>query len=65
MMTVFVHIKLDDDWDNFKQELKHIPHKGDTISFSVDGPIYEVDSTLFNCFDCNYEVELYVHQIKS
>lgn len=64
MITVFVHTKTEDDWDNFKWDFRHIPHKGDIVSFSVDGPVYEVDRTLFNCFDCDYEVEVYIHQIK-
>lgn len=64
MTTSFVHINLDDDWDNFSWNLNYIPHKGDTISFSVNGPVYEVDQTHFNCFECDYEVEIYVHQVK-
>lgn len=64
MTKVFVHIRIDDDWDNFSHNFKYIPHKGDQVSFSVDGPIYEVDSTLINAFECDYEVEIFIHQIR-
>lgn len=60
---VFVHIKLENGWDNFKHNFNYIPHTGDIVSFSTDGPIYEVDKTLFNCFNCDYPIEIYIHQI--
>ena len=63
MIKTFIHIKHEDSFDNFKWEIKHIPHKGDFISIATDGPIYEVDKVLFNCFECDYEIEIYVHQI--
>lgn len=64
MTRIFVHISHNDDWDNFPHDFKCIPHKGDQVSFSTDGPIYEVDSTLINAFKCQYEVEIFIHQIK-
>ena len=62
--TAFIHVKLNNDWDNFEHSIWYIPHKGDTISFSNEGPVYEVDETLFNYFECTYEVEIFVHQIR-
>lgn len=64
MYTVFVHINKNGVWENSKHEFKHIPHTNDAVSFTANGPIYKIDETLFNCFDCDYEVELFVHQIR-
>lgn len=63
-VTAFIHIKLGNDWDNFPHSINRIPHKGDTVSFYKEGPVYEVDETLFNYFECTYEVEIFVHQIR-
>lgn len=64
LYKVFVHIKENNSWNNFEHQLSYIPHKNDTVSFSSEGPVYIVDETLFNCFDCEYSIEIFVHQIR-
>lgn len=62
-IPVFVHVSHVDGPENFHTSVRYIPHKSDRFSIDANGPVYEVDYTLFNCFSCDYEVEIYCHEI--
>lgn len=61
-MKYFVHVKLAETsthWQNEVVEISHCPAIGDSISFTVNGPIYRVVDVLHNCFECDYPIEIY------
>lgn len=63
MINVFIHVSHENGIENFHHSVKYVPHSGDRFSLSVDTTVYEVDYTLFNLFSCDYEIEIYCHEI--
>lgn len=60
-MEALVHTKLnsDDLWENYAFEIQTVPSKGDLVSFSANGQIYEVIHILHNYFSCTYPIEIF------
>lgn len=60
---VFIHITNDTNLKNITCNIKYIPHKYDRFSLTENGPIFEVEHTLFNYFKCDYEIEIFAHKV--
>ena len=63
MIEICIHATTSNCQEIFHHSVKFIPHKYDRISLSLNGPVYEVDYTLYNLFGTSDEIEIYCHEV--
>ncbi|MCI8579715.1 MAG: hypothetical protein HFH04_03060 [Dorea sp.] len=63
MIEICIHATTSNGQEIFHHSVKFIPHKYDRISLSLNGPVYEVDYTLYNLFGTSDEIEIYCHEV--